>query len=32
VSFDIEPHGELVKLTVVHDNFEPGSTTAEGSD
>jgi DNA-binding transcriptional ArsR family regulator/uncharacterized protein YndB with AHSA1/START domain len=28
VSFDIEPHGELVKLTVVHDNFEPGSTVA----
>lgn len=29
VSFDIEPHGELVKLTVVHDNFEPGSRMAE---
>jgi DNA-binding transcriptional ArsR family regulator/uncharacterized protein YndB with AHSA1/START domain len=29
VSFDIEPHGELVKLTVVHDDFEPGSTMAE---
>jgi uncharacterized protein YndB with AHSA1/START domain/DNA-binding transcriptional ArsR family regulator len=29
VSFDIEPHGELVKLTVVHDNFEPGSRVAE---
>jgi uncharacterized protein YndB with AHSA1/START domain len=29
VSFDIEPHGELVKLTVVHDNFEPGSQVAE---
>ena len=28
VSFDIEPHGELGKLTVVHDNFEPGSTMA----
>jgi uncharacterized protein YndB with AHSA1/START domain/DNA-binding transcriptional ArsR family regulator len=28
VSFDIEPHGELVKLTVVHDNFEPGSQVA----
>jgi uncharacterized protein YndB with AHSA1/START domain len=26
VTFDIEPHGELVKLTVVHDDFEPGST------
>jgi uncharacterized protein YndB with AHSA1/START domain/DNA-binding transcriptional ArsR family regulator len=29
VSFDIEPRGELVKLTVVHDNFEPGSRIAE---
>jgi uncharacterized protein YndB with AHSA1/START domain/DNA-binding transcriptional ArsR family regulator len=29
VSFDIEPHGESVKLTVVHDGFEPGSTVAE---
>jgi uncharacterized protein YndB with AHSA1/START domain/DNA-binding transcriptional ArsR family regulator len=29
VSFDIEPHGALVKLTVVHDNFEPGSHVAE---
>jgi uncharacterized protein YndB with AHSA1/START domain/DNA-binding transcriptional ArsR family regulator len=28
-SFDIEPQGELVKLTVVHDNFEPGSIVAE---
>jgi uncharacterized protein YndB with AHSA1/START domain/biotin operon repressor len=26
VTFDIEPHGEMVKLTVVHDGFEPGST------
>jgi DNA-binding transcriptional ArsR family regulator/uncharacterized protein YndB with AHSA1/START domain len=26
VSFDLEPAGELVKLTVVHDDFEPGST------
>lgn len=25
VSFDIEPLGELVKLTVVHDGFAPGS-------
>jgi uncharacterized protein YndB with AHSA1/START domain/DNA-binding transcriptional ArsR family regulator len=24
VTFDIEPLGELVKLTVVHDGFEPG--------
>ena len=28
VAFDIEPLGELVKLTVVHDDFEPGSTAA----
>jgi uncharacterized protein YndB with AHSA1/START domain/DNA-binding transcriptional ArsR family regulator len=28
VTFDIEPQGELVKLTVVHDGFEPGSTVA----
>lgn len=27
VTFDIEPFGELVKLTVVHDDFEPGSGT-----
>jgi uncharacterized protein YndB with AHSA1/START domain/DNA-binding transcriptional ArsR family regulator len=26
VTFDIEPLGELVKLTVVHDDFDPGST------
>ena len=26
VTFDIEPLGKLVKLTVVHDDFEPGST------
>jgi uncharacterized protein YndB with AHSA1/START domain/DNA-binding transcriptional ArsR family regulator len=25
VTFDIEPLGDLVKLTVVHDGFEPGS-------
>jgi uncharacterized protein YndB with AHSA1/START domain len=29
VSFEIEPHGELVKLTVVHDNFASGSTMAD---
>ncbi len=29
VSFELEPLGELVKLTVVHDGFEPGSLTAE---
>lgn len=28
VSFDIEPLGELVKLTVVHDGFEAGSVVA----
>jgi uncharacterized protein YndB with AHSA1/START domain/DNA-binding transcriptional ArsR family regulator len=26
VAFDLEPVGEMVKLTVVHDGFEPGST------
>jgi uncharacterized protein YndB with AHSA1/START domain/DNA-binding transcriptional ArsR family regulator len=26
VTFDIVPHGSSVKLTVVHDGFEPGST------
>jgi hypothetical protein len=30
VTFDIEPAGELVKLTVVHDGFDPGSTVLEG--
>ena len=29
VSFDLEPVGEVVKLTVVHDGFEPGSTILE---
>ena len=28
VAFNIEPTGEMVKLTVVHDDFEPGSTAA----
>jgi len=28
VTFEIEPLGDLVKLTVVHDGFEPGSTIA----
>jgi hypothetical protein len=28
VTFDIEPLGKLVKLTVVHDGFEPGSIAA----
>lgn len=26
VAFDIEPAGDVVKLTVVHSGFEPGST------
>jgi DNA-binding transcriptional ArsR family regulator/uncharacterized protein YndB with AHSA1/START domain len=26
VSFDIEPDGDQVKLTVIHDDFEPDST------
>ena len=29
VTFDIEPAGDAVKLTVVHDDFEPGSKVAE---
>lgn len=30
VTFDIEPYGaDAVKLTVVHDGFEPGSTVLE---
>jgi DNA-binding transcriptional ArsR family regulator/uncharacterized protein YndB with AHSA1/START domain len=29
VAFDIEPRGQQVKLTVVHDDFEPGSTVLE---
>ena len=28
VTFDIEPLGELVKLTVVHDGFQPDSVVA----
>jgi uncharacterized protein YndB with AHSA1/START domain/DNA-binding transcriptional ArsR family regulator len=30
VTFDIEPVGDLVKLTVRHDGFEPGSALLEG--
>jgi Activator of Hsp90 ATPase homolog 1-like protein len=26
VTFEIEPAGRMVKLTVVHDDFDPGST------
>jgi Activator of Hsp90 ATPase homolog 1-like protein len=29
VTFDIEALGELVKLTMVHDDFEPGSAVLE---
>ena len=29
VSFEIEPHGSQVKLTVMHDGFEPGSAVLE---
>ena len=29
VTFAIEPHGEVVKLTVIHDDLEPGSLTLE---
>jgi Activator of Hsp90 ATPase homolog 1-like protein len=29
VTFDIEPAGQIVKLTVVHDDFEPGSIVLE---
>jgi DNA-binding transcriptional ArsR family regulator/uncharacterized protein YndB with AHSA1/START domain len=29
ITFDIEPAGQGVKLTVVHDGFEPGSTVAD---
>ena len=30
VTFDIEPLGEMVKLTVIHDDFDPGSAVLEG--
>jgi uncharacterized protein YndB with AHSA1/START domain/DNA-binding transcriptional ArsR family regulator len=29
VTFDIEPVGQMVKLTVIHDDFEPGSAALE---
>ncbi len=29
VSFEIEPHGEVVKLTVIHDDFESDSAMLE---
>lgn len=31
VTFEIEPHGELVKLTVVHEDFEPGGVLLESA-
>ncbi|MFY9929822.1 MAG: metalloregulator ArsR/SmtB family transcription factor [Streptosporangiaceae bacterium] len=30
VTFDLEPAGDLVKLTVVHDGFEPGTGIIDG--
>jgi uncharacterized protein YndB with AHSA1/START domain len=30
VSFELTPAGALVRLTVVHDGFAPGSTVLEG--
>jgi len=30
VTFDLEPAGELVKLTVTHAGFEPGSAVLDG--
>ncbi|MGW5386355.1 ArsR/SmtB family transcription factor [Nocardia sp. NPDC003963] len=30
VTFELEPQGEVVKLTVVHDGFEPGSAVLKG--
>jgi uncharacterized protein YndB with AHSA1/START domain/DNA-binding transcriptional ArsR family regulator len=30
VTFELEPHGEIVKLTVVHDGFDPGSAVRAG--
>jgi len=29
VTFDIEQVGQIVKLTVIHDDFEPGSLVLE---
>nr|MDT0665431.1 SRPBCC domain-containing protein [Micromonospora sp. DSM 115978] len=29
VSFDLEPVGSTVKLTVIHDDFDPGSLMLE---
>ena len=30
VTFDIEPQGEIVKLTVMHDDLQPGSGMLKG--
>jgi hypothetical protein len=30
ITFDIEPVGDLVKLTVTHDYFDPGSVVLPG--
>ncbi len=30
VSYDLEPNGDVVKLTVLHDNFEEGSEVFKG--
>ena len=30
MTFEIEPLGPMVKLTVRHDDFEPGSTVLNG--
>jgi hypothetical protein len=30
VSFDIEPLGDYVRLTVLHDGFEPGGAILPG--
>jgi uncharacterized protein YndB with AHSA1/START domain len=31
VTFEIEPNGEGVKLTLTHDEFEPGSKVLEAA-
>ena len=30
VTFDLEPHGKLVKLTLTHEDFEEGSVILDG--
>lgn len=30
VTFELEPEGDLVKLTLIHDDFEPGSEMLKG--